>query len=64
MKIEISMQYVDFLKKTCGVSLTELIEGAGLESPFVENALKKVISAKRSDMLEVNLAAMRLGRDN
>ena len=29
----------------------------------VVNALKKVISAKHSDMLEVNLAAMRTGRD-
>ena len=29
----------------------------------VNNALKKVISAKHSDMLEVNLNAMRIGRD-
>ena len=29
----------------------------------VSNALKQVISAKHSDMLEVNLNAMRLGRD-
>ena len=29
----------------------------------VNEALKKVISAKHSDMLEVNLKAMRLGRD-
>ena len=29
----------------------------------VTNALKQVISAKHSDMLEVNLNAMRLGRD-
>ena len=29
----------------------------------VANALKQVISAKHSDMLEVNLNAMRLGRD-
>ena len=29
----------------------------------VNNALKKVISAKHSDMLEINLNAMRIGRD-
>jgi hypothetical protein len=29
----------------------------------VINALKKVISAKHSDMLDVNLNAMRIGRD-
>ena len=34
-------KYVDFLKKTGGISLGELIEGAGLKSPFVENALKE-----------------------
>lgn len=32
-------KYVDFLKRTGGVSLEELIEGAGLKSPFGENAL-------------------------
>ena len=30
----------------------------------ITNALKKVISAKRADMLEVNLGAMRLGAQN
>jgi oligoendopeptidase F len=34
-------KYVDFLKKTGGISLAELIEGAGLKSPFIENALKE-----------------------
>jgi oligoendopeptidase F len=34
-------KYVDFLKKTGGISLTELIEGAGLESPFGSGALIK-----------------------
>ena len=29
----------------------------------VNNALKKVISAKHSDMLEINLKAMKIGRD-
>ena len=29
----------------------------------VTNALKKVISAKRADMLDVNLNVMRLGAD-
>ncbi len=29
----------------------------------VKEALKKVVSAKRSDMLEINLNALRLGRD-
>lgn len=32
-------KYVDFLKKTGGVSLGELIEGAGLKSPFEANSL-------------------------
>ena len=35
-------KYVDFLKKTGGVSLSELIEGAGLDSPFSEGALSQV----------------------
>ena len=35
-------KYVDFLKKTGGISLGELIEGAGLKSPFGENALSEV----------------------
>lgn len=34
-------KYVDFLKKTGSVSLTELIESAGLESPFGAGALVK-----------------------
>lgn len=34
-------KYVAFLKKTGGISLGELIEGAGLRSPFGENALSQ-----------------------
>ena len=34
-------RYVEFLKKTGGVSLGELIEGAGFESPFNEGSLLK-----------------------
>ena len=34
-------KYVDFLKKTGGISLAELIEGAGFESPFNEGSLLK-----------------------
>ncbi len=34
-------RYVEFLKKTGGVSLGELIEGAGFESPFKEGSLLK-----------------------
>ena len=34
-------KYVEFMKKTGSVSLTELIETAGLESPFIVNAMKK-----------------------
>jgi 2-oxoglutarate ferredoxin oxidoreductase subunit gamma len=30
----------------------------------ISNALKKVISAKRADMLEINLKAMRIGAEN
>lgn len=41
-----------------------LQETGGFENEeSVEDALKKVISAKRSDMLEVNMKALRLGRD-
>ena len=40
-------KYVDFLKKTGGVSLGELVEGAGLKSPFSENALREIaVTAK------------------
>ncbi len=35
-------KYIEFLKKTGSVSLTELIEGAGLKSPFSENSLGTV----------------------
>ena len=35
----------------------------GLSYSRLTNALKKVISAKRADMLETNLNAMKLGRD-
>ncbi len=38
-------------------------EGQFEDEESVTNALKKVISAKRADMLEVNLNVMRLGRD-
>ena len=44
-------KYVDFLKKTGGISLTELIEGAGLESPFGEGALTKTAKSA-SDIIE------------
>ncbi len=37
--------------------------GAFDNEESVTNALKKVISAKRADMLETNLNAMKLGRD-
>ncbi len=37
--------------------------GAFDNEESVTNALKKVISAKRADMLETNLSAMKLGRD-
>ncbi len=37
-------KYVDFLKKTGGISLNELIEGVGLNSPFSENALEKTVA--------------------
>ncbi len=41
-----------------------LQETGGFEDEeSVRDALKKVISAKRSDMLEVNMNALRLGRD-
>ncbi len=41
-----------------------LQETGGFENDeSVKDALKKVISAKRSDMLEVNMNALRLGRD-
>ncbi len=44
-----------------GKVLKETNEYSDEES--VKNALKQVISAKHSDMLEVNLNAMRLGKD-
>ncbi len=37
--------------------------GAFSDEQSVTNALKKVISAKHADMLEINLNAMKLGRD-
>ena len=37
--------------------------GAFSDEEGVNNALKKVISAKHADMLEINLNAMRIGRD-
>ena len=50
-------KYVDFLKKTGGVSLGELIEGAGLKSPFGENALKNTAcsTAKIIEKIEEEL---------
>jgi len=40
-------KYVDFLRKTGGISLGTLIEGAGLKSPFGENALRDIaVTAK------------------
>ena len=40
-------KYVEFLKKTGGVSLGELVEGAGIKSPFAQNALKDIaVTAK------------------
>jgi 2-oxoglutarate ferredoxin oxidoreductase subunit gamma len=38
-------------------------EGQFDDEASVENALKKVISAKRADMLEVNMNVMRLGHE-
>ena len=41
-----------------------LKELGGFDENSVNAALKKVISAKRADMLEVNLKAMRIGAEN
>ena len=42
LPIDVALErYVEFLKKTGGVSLGELIEGAGFESPFNEGSLLK-----------------------
>ncbi len=50
-------KYVDFLKSTGGVSLTELIENAGLTSPFADKALQKTAdgAAKVIKELEQNI---------
>ncbi len=50
-------KYVDFLKATGGISLPELIENAGLTSPFEAGALKKTASGAANVIkeLEVNL---------
>ena len=51
-------KYVEFLKTTGGISLPELIENAGLTSPFEEGALKKTASGAANVIkeLELNLA--------
>ena len=46
-------KYVDFLKKTGGVSLSELIEGAGLDSPFSEGALSQVAANASATVFEL-----------
>lgn len=46
-------KYVDFLKKTGGVSLSELIEGAGLDSPFSEGALSQVAANASATVSEL-----------
>ena len=38
-------KYIGFLKKTGSVSLGELVEDAGLESPFGKNALSKTVES-------------------
>jgi len=45
-------KYVDFLKKTGGVSLSELVEGAGLRTPFEENALKDIAKTANNVIAE------------
>ena len=45
-------KYVDFLKKTGGVSLGELVENAGLKSPFGENALKEIAASVQKTIRE------------
>ena len=46
-------KYVAFLKATGGVSLPELIENAGLTSPFEEGALKKTASGAANVIKEL-----------
>jgi M3 family oligoendopeptidase len=46
-------KYVDFLKKTGGVSLSKLIEGAGLDSPFSEGALSQVAANASATVSEL-----------
>ena len=46
-------KYVDFLKKTGGVSLSELIKGAGLDSPFSEGALSQVAANASATVSEL-----------
>ncbi len=43
-KEEALAKYVDFIKRTGSVSFEELVENAGLVSPFGENALEKISS--------------------
>ncbi len=49
-------RYVNFLKKTGSVSLTELIEGAGLASPFGENALSEVVNTAMAVIKEIEMS--------
>lgn len=48
-------KYVEFLKKTGGISLGELIEGAGFESPFNEGSLKETAERTMKIISEINL---------
>ncbi len=48
-------KYVEFLKKTGGISLGELIEGAGFESPFKEGSLKETAERTMKIISEINL---------
>ena len=49
---ETLIKYVDFLKKTGGISFGELVEGAGFESPFGEGALKKTAESTAKILTE------------
>ncbi len=45
-------RYVELLKKTGGISLGELIEGAGMKSPFEENALESIAACAETAISE------------
>ncbi len=47
-------KYVEFLKKTGGVSLTVLIEETGIESPFGDGALKKTAESAMKIIEKLN----------